>query len=344
MKNIITIKNISYLLISLFSLFILYKIKGILAPFIFSFIIAYFLNPLVTKMQRIKINRSWSTVIILGSFFTFLFFLCKLVVPILYQQFFSLIESIPAYITTLNDEIYPKVQKWLNEIGIEKEINLKQTLLNHDYYGISTYFKNLFDNIMQSSLSAINFISLAFVTPVLIFYFIRDWKNITKTIKKTIPKKHKSYLMKIFREIDNKISGYIKGQLNVCLILGLFYGISLNVIGLNFGFLIGFLTGLFSFIPYVGMLFGTLAALIIAFFQISFGIQDILLMLIVFIIGQIFESNFLTPKLVGEKIGVHPAWVIFALFAFGSLFGFVGLLIALPVSAIISVIFKSILK
>jgi len=344
MKNKITGKNITYFLTSLFLIFILYKIRNILAPFIFSFIIAYFLNPLVTKMQKVKINRSWSTAIIIGSFIIFVFFLCKLILPILYEQFFSLINSIPSYVTSINDDVYPKVQKWLNSMGIENKMNFKETLLSHDYYGLATYFENIVNNLIESSMSAINFISLVFVTPILIFYFIRDWKKITKTIKKITPRKYKSYSFKLLREIDRKISGYIKGQLNVCLILGLFYGIGLNVAGLNFGFLIGFLTGIFSFIPYVGMLFGTVAALIIAFFQISFGIDDTFVMLVVFAIGQIIASNFLTPKLVGEKIGVHPVWVIFALFAFGSLFGFVGLLIALPASAIISVLFKNIAK
>jgi predicted PurR-regulated permease PerM len=295
-------------------------------------------------MQKVKINRSWATIIILGSFFTLLFFVFKLVLPLLYEQFFALVKALPSYIDTINDKVYPKIQNWFQELGLENQMNFKETLSSREYYGIATYFENLFENIMQSSLNVINFISLAFVTPVLIFYFIRDWKKITKTITKLIPKKHKTYVRKLFREIDSKISGYIRGQFNVCLILGAFYGIGLNIVGLNFGFLIGFLTGLFSFIPYVGMLFGTVAALIIAFFHVSFGIQDTIIMLIVFFVGQVIESNFLTPKLVGEKIGIHPVWVIFSLFAFGSLFGFVGLLIAVPTSAIISVIFQHIIN
>jgi predicted PurR-regulated permease PerM len=165
-----------------------------------------------------------------------------------------------------------------------------------------------------------------------------------KKVDDLLPKKQKNDIRKIFSDIDLTMSGYIKGQFNVCLILGLIYAVLLSFAGLNFGFLIGFFTGLMVFIPYVGMLIGVVLAIIIALFQWGFDLFHIGIISLIFILGQIIESNFLTPKLVGSKIGLHPIWLIFGLFFFGINFGFMGVLFAVPLSAIFGIIIKYFLQ
>ena len=176
------------------------------------------------------------------------------------------------------------------------------------------------------------------------FYFLNEWNNIIKTIKIYIPKKNLKTTELLFRQIDSVLSACMKGQLNVCIILGLFYGTLLFLSGLKYGFLIGLLTGLASFIPYFGMFIGFFVAMIMTFYQFGFNTTHIIITLAIFLTGQILEGNFITPKLVGSKIKLHPLWIIFSLFAGGTLFGFVGLLIALPIAGVIGVLIRFYIK
>ena len=186
--------------------------------------------------------------------------------------------------------------------------------------------------------------SLVVVTPVVAFYLIYDWHRIIRTVDSWVPLQQRDTVRGLAREIDAAISGFVRGQTAVCLILGSFYAVALTLTGLNFGLLIGLISGLITFVPYVGSMTGLVLSLGVAVAQFWPAYGSILLVLGIFLVGQFIEGNVLSPKLVGESVGLHPVWLIFALLAFGYLFGFVGLLVAVPLAATIGVLCRFVLR
>ncbi len=334
------------LAIALISLicWVIYLIKSILTPFVFSLVIAYFLDPLVDHLEnKRKFSRLSSTSIVLGIFLTLLVIIVSILLPIIYSQLNQFIKAFPAYMETATNEFYPRVADLGNKLGLNLEKEFNHLVSNQDmtkkFVNIS---RNIFDNALNSSLGVINWLSLVFITPILVFYLLKDWDVMVEKIANYLPRSSSSSIKRVAIDIDKTLSGYVRGQFNVCFILGLIYSILLSFSGLNFGFLIGFLTGLFSFIPYVGMLCGVIVAVIVTLFQWGPDLTQLSIVAAIFAFGQLVESNFLTPKLIGSKIGLHPVWIIFGLFVFGTLFGFVGILIAVPLTAIVGVIIKHI--
>jgi predicted PurR-regulated permease PerM len=320
---------------------LIYLIKSVIAPFISSLVIAYFLDPLVDRLhEKYKLSRLAATSLIMGLFVVSFVGICSVLLPIIYTQFMALLDALPDYLQTFTNDLYPKIAAILNRIGFGLQTDFSHLIEDQQ---ISAQFidlsKNIFSNALDSSLTLINILSLIFITPILIFYLLKDWDILIKKIHDFLPRNISASAKEIAREIDKALSGYVRGQFNVCFILGVLYSSLLSFSGLNFGFLIGFLTGLFSFIPYVGMLSGVTAAIAVALFQWGFDIH-IAYVAAIFIFGQIIESNFLTPKLIGSKIGLHPVWMIFGLFIFGALFGFIGVVIAVPLTAVCGTIIK----
>lgn len=321
---------------------IIYLVKSVLAPFIFSLVAAYLLNPLVDYLtRRLKFSRLLATSLIIGLFITILTIAGMTILPIIYTQLVALIDVLPTYYAIVTDEIYPLLMEKLQHYGVVLHTDLTQIIdqdeLNAHLLNMS---QQVFKNALSSSLTLINLISLLFITPVLIFYLLKDWNILLLKIRSYLPRNVSGPIEELMKEMDRTMSGYIRGQINVCLILALAYGIGLNFTGLNFGFLIGFLTGIFAFIPYVAMIGGITAATIVGLFQWGFDGAHITIVASVFITIHLIESNYLTPKLIGEKVGLHPVWVIFGLFFFGALFGFTGVLLALPLSAASGVIIR----
>jgi predicted PurR-regulated permease PerM len=327
-------------LIAALFLAFLYLIKSVLSPFIVAIIIAYFLDPLAGKIKQLGLSRTSAATIILGGFLFIIIISLILVLPLLYSQTTSLIAAMPGYVDIFVNSVYPQIFQFLSANGFSLEPDL------HNYFNSQTignffnFSSNIFDNIMHSGIVLFNILSLIFITPVLVFYMLRDWDLLVKKINNYLPGNYKKNLINIFTEIDKTLSGYVHGQFNVCLILGIFYAVALTFVGLNFGFLIGFLTGFLSFIPYVGMVLGLSTALLVGLFQWGFDSFYIGIVALIFLFAQIVESNFLTPKLVGGKVGLHPVWIIFGLFVCGVLFGFVGILFAMPITAICGVLIK----
>ncbi|OFW80209.1 MAG: hypothetical protein A2887_03120 [Alphaproteobacteria bacterium RIFCSPLOWO2_01_FULL_40_26] len=320
---------------------LIYLIKSILTPFVISLIIAYLLNPLVERMVRkCDVSRLRATSLIMILFFALFVCVCMFLLPILYTQFVSLLEAMPEYFRVITKEFYPKIVSDLNEFGFEIDGDLVHLIQNGDNVAVSNLGKNIVSGLLNSTIAMINILSLIFIMPFLVFYLLKDWDKMLSEARVHLPKNIANQTIKIFVKIDQVLSGYLHGQFNVCMILGLIYAVLLSFVGLNFGFLIGFLTGLFSFISYVGMFIGVLLALLISLFQWGLDFYHILLTSLVFVFGQIIESNFLTPKLVGDKIGLHPFWLIFGLFAFGALFGIVGVIVAVPLTAICGVVIR----
>jgi predicted PurR-regulated permease PerM len=317
-------------------------ISNILLPFVIGTIIAYFLDPAADKLEKKGWPRAYATLFILSLFILFIIIFSYSVGPILYKQLIALITQIPQYIQNIIKISAPYLNNIYNKLGYEGNVEQGIILKEFSDYALSLS-KNIFKNIWLSSIAIINFFSLIFITPIVTFYLLKDWDVIMAKLSSLIPKRIQEECHSQLKAIDLVLSAYVRGQTNVCLILGIFYAISLSLIGLNFGFLVGFLTGIFTFIPYFGVLIGMLIGTIIAIFQGN-GYAFTLIVLGIFLLGQFIEGNFITPKLVGSKIGIHPALIIFSLLTGGALFGFTGILFAIPVIAIIGVLVKFFIK
>lgn len=309
---------------------LLLTIKSILSPFIFSAIIAYLFSPVILKLEKFGLTRPTSSAIILILFFTILATIFTNLLPSLFLELSHFLKKLPTYI----DNLLIKISSFLN-------IGLKDQLIDSGNVSeILSFSDNIFSNIANSTNVAIDVVASFAITPIITFYFLKDWEKMISSIQKYLPTKYKKRIGEVVTDVDQVISRYLRGQLTVCLILSLIYSISLNYLGLNYGFLIGIITGILSFIPYVGMLIGVSSAYIVALFQWGFIPIYFGLIAIIFIIGQIVESNYFTPKLVGDQVGIHPVWIIFGLFVFGILFGFIGLLMAIPLTAISKILLQ----
>lgn len=313
-------------------------IRGILLPFILGALIAYFLDPAADKLEEHRISRGHATAIITLSFFTIIVFLSLLIVPTITSQLSGLITDLPTYFAGLEIKYEEKISGWLGALPASYVESFKTAANN--FSGIMLkVVGDMAGSLFQSGMAIINILSLILITPVIAFYLLRDWDIMTARFHALLPRKHEQTIREQLALIDATLAGFIRGQINVCLLLGVFYAAGLSLVGLKFGILIGMATGILVILPYVGFLFGICVGLTVALFQ--FGTWDgVIPVLVVFITGMILEGNFITPKLVGEKVGLHPTWIIFGLLAGAALFGFVGVLIAVPVTAVVGVLIR----
>ncbi len=316
----------------------IYAIKGILLPFIVAFISAYFLNPAVELLHKKGLSRSVVVISITTLFFLLVISSILLLSPVLYRQMLELLHALPQYIIYVNQKIVPSFNIIIDKLGPDAVENARNSIGNISGYMLK-FFSVMVGNIWNSGLALVNILSLLFLTPIVTFYILRDWDIIINKIVKLFPVKHSDVIKAQLKEIDKALSGYIRGQTHVCLIMGIFYSIGLTLTGLEYGLFIGMATGILLFIPYVGMLFGCVVGLAVAFFQFG-DIFHIGIIASVFVIGQVIEGAFITPNLVGNKIGLHPVWIMFSLLAGGALLGLLGVLIAVPCAAIIAVLVR----
>jgi predicted PurR-regulated permease PerM len=321
-----------------FGLF-LFVFSDILLPFIAGMALAYFLDPVADRLERLGFSRLWATIVILLAFVVLLVLALMIIVPVLANQFADLMKNMPDYIGRLQGLVTSFDPAW-----IEKTLGVSAAQLKDGLNSLMTeaigFVTSLFKSLWSSGLAIINIVSLFVVAPVVAFYMLLDWDRMVATVDGWVPREHVATVRAIASEIDRSIAGFVRGQGTLCLILGIYYALGLTVVGLNFGLLIGLLAGLISFIPYVGSLTGLVLALGVAFVQFWPDWMWIAAVAGIFFVGQFIEGNILQPKLVGSSVGVHPVWLMFALLAFGALFGFVGLLVAVPCAAAIAVIMR----
>ena len=325
-----------YIIAALAILFILSSISGILTPFVLAAVLAYLLDPLVDKLEIKKVNRGITSGIVVSIIFAAIFAVVALAIPLAIDSFKELANLLDNYEVIFADKIKPIIQPILPadfDFGA-----LKTTLQSHSQE-IVQYLSTWLKALALSTMKVFDLVSIFLITPLALYYLLKDWDKILDVLHTLVPQNEQSYVSQVLTKIDTKLSSFIRGQFLVCLSLGAIYGIGLSLVGLKLGFAIGMLTGLLSFIPFVGMLLGGLAAFIMAFIQFPLSdVEPFALIALVFIIGQTVESAILSPKLVGDALGLHPLWIIFVVMAGGELGGFLGVLIALPVSAVISVI------
>ena len=320
---------------------LMYKIRLFVTPFILSIAISYLLNPAVNfSTKKFKCSRVLAVSTIVGIFLMLFIVFCAIIIPLLYTQAIVLVESMPGYLEYFSSNFYPNIVAFFSRLNVEIEHDFFDLIRNNEFFIEGGGVGKVITNVMNSTTFFINILSIIFIMPVLIFYLLKDWHLILDKIDSIIPEKYSNQVKNIFSSIDKSLSGFIRGQLNVCLILAIYYGVLLGFLGLNHGIFIGVLTGILAFVPYVGYGIGIVTALIIAIFQWGLSFYDVGLVLIVYLVGQVIESNFLVPNLIGKKVNLHPLWMIFGIFFFGSIFGILGILFSVPLTAISSVLIR----
>ncbi|MBB3144020.1 putative PurR-regulated permease PerM [Phyllobacterium trifolii] len=323
----------------LFLAFFLYIFSSILLPFVAGLVLAYFLDPVADHLQRLGLSRLLATIVILVLFVVTFALLLIILVPVLASQMSDFIVRLPSYVSRLQELIANRDSQWLKDfIGVDASV-IRSSLDSLLQQGAG-FLTTLLQSIWSSGKTLIDVVALFVVTPVVAFYMLLDWDRMVTEIDKLVPREHVHTVRVIARDMNKAIAGFVRGQGTVCLLLGIIYAVGLTVTGLNFGLLIGLFAGLISFIPYVGSLVGLLLALGVALVQFWPDYINVLYVALAFGIGQFIEGNILQPKLVGSSVGLHPVWLMFALFAFGSLLGFTGMLIAVPTAAAVGVLVR----
>lgn len=314
----------------------LWLLKPVLLPFVAGMIIAYFLNPAVNILWRQRVPRWLGTFIVLLAFGIGVTLIVILIFPLLQDQIGALIDAIPGYIGKIRAYYIPWVESWLARFAPE-DIEKLQSAAGQSVTQAAGWAAKLVQQVVSGGFALIDLLALAIIMPVVAFYMLRDWPRLVGTIDMLIPRRHYMVVQEQLNEIDNTLSGFIRGQALVCLALGLMYSVGLTLVGLDYAVAIGVTAGVLSFIPYVGTAFGWLTSFLLALVQFD-DWMHIGLVIGVFVVGNILEGNFLTPRLVGRRVGLHPVWVLFALLAGGKLMGFTGVLIAVPTAAVIGVL------
>ncbi len=321
---------------------VLWLLSEILLPFVAGAAIAYLLTPVTDRIERLGVNRLAASFLIITLVVMALVLVILLVAPILGGQLSSFIEKMPGYVTKLQSLVSDPSRPWVQKLlgaGLSTDKTIAD-LVTQGAGWLTAFLKSLW----SGGRALVSLFSLIVVTPVVAFYLIYDWHRMIRTVDGWIPRRQRETVRQLACEIDAAIAGFVRGQTAVCLILGSFYAVALTLSGLNFGLLIGLGSGLITFIPYVGSMTGLIVSLGVAVAQFWPEYSSILMVLGIFLVGQFLEGNLLAPKLVGESVGLHPVWLIFALLAFGYLFGFVGLLVAVPLAATIGVLARFALR
>lgn len=328
---------------------LIYLLSPILTPFLIAAILAYIANPLVNKIDAFRFrgfrtkfsfspSRIVATLLVMLLLFAVLILLLLIVIPLLQKEFLLLLQKLPVYFNTLQTTLEPWLQK---SFGVEINIDYAQMqqMLTDNWKTAGNFAKQIVLGISNQGMAIIGWLANLILIPLVLFYLLLDWNAIIAKINLLLPRKFAGKIQEIATEVDAVLAEFLRGQLTVMLLMSLFYAAGLWLAGLELALPIGILSGLLGFVPYLGIGLGLTLAVVSGFLQFG-NFSDLMPVLIVFGIGQVIESMALTPWLVGDRIGLHPLMVIFALMAGGQLFGFTGVLLALPVSAAIAVGFR----
>ncbi len=337
-------KQVSFWLVTLFAvILLLWALQEILLPFIAGFVLAYFLDPVADALERLGLHRVIATLLILVIAVAGVVVTVLVVAPVLGDQAMKLAQDLPTLLKALIARLEEFTPQNIKDMLEKSGGNVSGSI--GDIAGKMTgWFATLLQSLLTGGMALVNVLSLLIVTPIVAFYLLADWDYIVAKVDSWVPREHVEEVRNIARDIDKAMAGFIRGQGTVCLVLGLFYAIGLSLAGLKFGLAIGFGAGLLSFIPYVGAIIGGVLAIGVGLVQFWPDYNAVLLIVGIFVAGQLLEGNFLSPKLVGGSIGLHPVWLMFALFAFSYVFGFVGLLLAVPLAAAAGVFARYALK
>ncbi|WP_300032367.1 AI-2E family transporter [uncultured Roseobacter sp.] len=313
-------------------LIVLWFLGHVLLPFVLGGAIAYFLDPVADRLERMGLSRVAATALITVIGVLAFVVMALLIIPTLVSQALQLFEVAPEFARTFT--------AWLTErfpTLLDDGSTLRQSI-NSLGATIESRGAQLLETALTSAASLLNVVVLIVVVPVVSVYLLLDWDRMVARIDQLLPRDHAPVIRRLASDIDQTLAAFIRGMGTVCLVLGTYYAVALMLVGLQFGLVVGFVAGLVTFIPYLGALIGGALAIGLALFQFWGDWVSIGMVAGIFVIGQVIEGNVLTPKLVGSSVGLHPVWLIFALSVFGALFGFVGMLVAVPVAASMGVI------
>jgi len=327
------LRYFQFWILALLAIFgIVWLISDVLTPFVMGIAIAYLFHPAVTYLTTKGVSRTTATLLLLGVFFLILGGLLTAVVPMLADQVAAFVAKLPEYRVTLLERLEPLFRRiypnFQNNLGIGK---LRETMSEHSSE-MASIATSVLSGVWQSGQAIMGLIGLIVIMPVVAFYLLRDWPFVLNKVDEALPRNYHKVIVTQMKKVDEVLGAFLRGQIMVCIILGTIYAVGLAMVGLDFGFTLGFVTGLFTFIPYVGNFIGLAGATALALAQFGLS-QEILYVFAVFGVGQFLESNLITPKLVGESVGLHPLWIIFAIMVGGTLLGFVGMLLAVPTAA-----------
>jgi len=313
--------------------------KSAIRPFLISFVISYLLLPIVNKLEKLRLNRNIISGIIVFSIFVGILITASILLPFLYEKVASFLKE---FITTSDNLSDEKIHKFSSMLHVDTGtvINIKTYLQN----SISNLEKGLFNIYPQKTInSVIGLFATVIVMPIITFYMLKDWKKMMHLFYCMIPDKNRAVCKFIIHQIDKSIFAYLKGQVNVCLFFMIFYSILFYFTTLNLGFLLGLMVGLMIFIPYIGFFIGFIICLIVAFLQ--FGLDShFISVALIFILGQLIDVNYTTPKFVGDKVGIHPVVIVFGLFVSTTIFGITGAILALPITTTSTILVRFLIQ
>ena len=318
----------------------IWVLRDILLPFVAGLALAYLLDPVADRIEKVGVGRLGATLLILVLFILVFVLLLVIVIPVAANQMAAFLQSLPGIVSRLQRLAVEEGGPFIERLGGPDAIRDVERSIGDLVSQGTVYLAALLRSLWAGGQAIISVFALLVVTPVVAFYLLVDWDHMIAKIDSWVPLHQRSTIRTLAHEIDSAIAGFIRGQAAVCLILGTFYAVGLSLVGLNFGVLIGLSAGFLSFIPYVGSLTGLILSVGVAIVQFWPDYVWIGATLAIFAAGQFVEGNILSPKLVGASVGLHPVWLMFALFAFGSLFGFVGLLLAVPLAAAVGVLLR----
>ena len=322
----------------LVAVLLLWVFRSILLPFVVGMALAYLLNPLVSLLQRLRIPRSFGSALVLVLVIALISGLVLMLVPLVSTQVAGLVLRLPAYIGDLQhlvQDFAPQLNEWL---GPERAAQFESSLT--DMIGTAIEWGgSLAAQVAQSGFGVLNTLVVLFITPVVAFYLLLDWDGMVQRVDTLLPRQHREEIHGVLGQIDRAMAGWLRGQGSVIVVLCIYYTTSLWLVGLDFGIAIGIIGGILSFVPYVGFLIAFTLSMTIAVVQFWPDMWvRLIIVLGIYVVGQFLEANILYPKLVGQSININAVWLMFALFAFALLFGFVGLLLAVPLAAITGVL------
>ncbi len=320
---------------------LIWLLSGVLLPFVAGMALAYLLDPIANRIERLGVNRAMATFAMILGLAVVLVVLAILIVPLIVDQAAAFADNLPNYSARLQTLINDYAKPWLDKFSGSGAPKMNVGDIVKNASGPALVFLT---SLWSGGQALFSVVSLLVITPIVAFYLLIDWKRIVATVDDLLPRDHAETIRSLLREIDSAIAGFVRGQTSICLILAIFYMAGFALAGLNFGFFIGLTAGIATFIPYVGSFIGLVGATLVAVVQFWPEWTPIIIVLCIGAVGQVLESYVLSPYLVGASVGLHPVWLMFALLAFSYLFGFVGLIVAIPLSAAVAVLVRFALR
>ena len=315
-----------------------YVLRGALLPFVTAMAVAYLLDPVADRLERRGLPRTLASLLIIFVFIIALAAILVVLVPILVDQVTDLVARAPGYIDSLRKEATPILRKIRASLTPGQAAQIDAAIKSHagDVVG---WIGTIVSGILSGGAALVGIIGLFFIVPVVAFYMIRDWDRFVAHVDSLLPQENATTIRTLAREIDDRLSGFVRGQTLVCLLLGAWYATGLTLVGLDFALLLGIGAGILSIIPYLGNIVGLGTSLLLALAQFDSWVR-IALVAGVFLSGQVLEGNFVTPKILGDRVGLHPVWLMFAVIAGGALLGITGALLAVPMAAALGVLIR----